>query len=94
MKKCEGMNPLEILLLGIHERKVDFQDEELKQIFFERAVQDLEYSGLPQNRENINQRMCRYATDVLLIADDIYRKYDKSLIMMYDADKNYWITEN
>lgn len=94
MRKCEGMNPLEILLIELHERKIDFNDEQLKKIWFDQACLDLEYSALPETQENIQQRMCRYATDVLMVADELYKKYDRNFKMGYDADGNYWITDN
>jgi hypothetical protein len=94
MRPCEGMSPLEILIQGIHQRKIDFDDEQLKKLWFDHACLELEIDGMELNRENISYKMCRYATDTLIIADEIYKQYDRSFAIDYDADGNYWIKDN
>lgn len=86
--------PLEYLLEGMVQRKLHFNEDEFRQLLFERACQEIELDDLSLKRELINTKMCRYATDVLLTLDDIYIKQDIDLYLAKDADGNYWVTDN
>jgi len=88
------LNPLEIILKGLEQRKLHFDKTQLSSILFDRAYTELELDGVnhPFTKEQLDYKIVRYATDILVELDDIYRKQDIDLYLELDADGNYYIT--
>lgn len=84
---------LDVVLSAIEQRKLNFDRDEFKGLLLERVCQELECDDKPKTQENITTKMVRYATDFLMVLDDIYFVYDKDLWLDKDASGCYWITD-
>lgn len=86
------MNPLEVILNGLTERKLHYDRDELKELLFERACENLEKrDGLPIQSEDIAYKVTRYAMDILNELDEIYRDYDADIYLIKEGKAKYRI---